>query len=87
MADYSEPSAVEIETATQETPSQRQARIRKEKREAKIRDGGNARLNKIIGLGGGLPRGGFAFSFPGESLFEWMGSVMLRARKSNELRV
>lgn len=49
MADSSEPVA--------ETPSQRQARIRKEKREAKIRDGGNARLNKIIGLGGGLPRG------------------------------
>ncbi|KAK6597671.1 hypothetical protein H4I96_08623 [Botrytis cinerea] len=48
MADSSEPVA--------ETPSQRQARIRKEKREAKIRDGGNARLNKIIGLGGGLPR-------------------------------
>lgn len=50
MADSSEPPAAE-------TPSQRQARIRKEKREAKIRDGGSARLNKIIGLGGGLPRG------------------------------
>ncbi|KAI9644315.1 hypothetical protein NHQ30_007672 [Ciborinia camelliae] len=49
MADSSEPPTVE-------TPSQRQARIRKEKREAKIRDGGTARLNKIIGLGGGLPR-------------------------------
>ncbi|QSZ33094.1 hypothetical protein DSL72_002679 [Monilinia vaccinii-corymbosi] len=49
MADSSEAPAVE-------TPSQRQARIRKEKREAKIRDGGNARLNKIIGLGGGLSR-------------------------------
>lgn len=46
--------AAEIPAA--ETPAQRQARIRKEKREAKIRDGGNARLNKIIGLGGGLPR-------------------------------
>lgn len=45
------------ETSAAETSSQRQARIRKEKREAKIRDGGNARLNKIIGLGGGLPRG------------------------------
>ncbi|KAA8565106.1 hypothetical protein MFRU_008g00890 [Monilinia fructicola] len=44
------------ETSAAETSSQRQARIRKEKREAKIRDGGNARLNKIIGLGGGLPR-------------------------------
>ncbi|ESZ90218.1 hypothetical protein SBOR_9404 [Sclerotinia borealis F-4128] len=49
MADSSEPPAVE-------TASQRQARIRKEKREAKIRNGGGARLDKIIGLGGGLPR-------------------------------
>ncbi|SPO05761.1 uncharacterized protein DNG_08448 [Cephalotrichum gorgonifer] len=31
-----------------------QARIRKERREAKIRAGGSARLNKITGLGGGI---------------------------------
>lgn len=34
-----------------------QARIRKERREAKIRAGGSARLNKITGLGGGIQRG------------------------------
>jgi hypothetical protein len=34
-----------------------QARIRKQKREAKIKAGGSARLNKITGLGGGLHRG------------------------------
>ncbi|KAK7948344.1 uncharacterized protein PG986_009230 [Apiospora aurea] len=33
-----------------------QARLRKERREAKIRAGGTARLNKITGLGGGLQR-------------------------------
>ncbi|KAH8677749.1 hypothetical protein BX600DRAFT_431077 [Xylariales sp. PMI_506] len=33
-----------------------QARLRKERREAKIRAGGAARLNKITGLGGGLQR-------------------------------
>ncbi|KAG9249038.1 hypothetical protein BJ878DRAFT_485841 [Calycina marina] len=33
-----------------------QARIRKERREAKIRAGGSARLNKITGLGGGVQR-------------------------------
>ncbi|KAL8296772.1 hypothetical protein RB597_006071 [Gaeumannomyces tritici] len=33
-----------------------QARIRKERREAKIKAGGSARLNKITGLGGGLQR-------------------------------
>lgn len=38
-----------------------QARIRKERRDAKIKAGGNARLNKITGLGGGLQRGTFAF--------------------------
>lgn len=34
-----------------------QVRIRKERREAKIKAGGSARLNKITGLGGGIPRG------------------------------
>lgn len=34
-----------------------QARLRKERREAKIRAGGAARLNKITGLGGGVQRG------------------------------
>ncbi|ROV95102.1 hypothetical protein VSDG_05789 [Cytospora chrysosperma] len=33
-----------------------QARLRKERREAKIKAGGSARLNKITGLGGGLQR-------------------------------
>ena len=34
-----------------------QARIRRERREAKIRAGGASRLNKITGLSGGLQRG------------------------------
>ena len=34
-----------------------QARIRKERREAKIRAGGASRLDKITGLGGGVKRG------------------------------
>jgi GET complex subunit GET2 len=34
-----------------------QARLRKERREAKIKAGGTARLNKITGLGGGFQRG------------------------------
>lgn len=34
-----------------------QARIRKERREAKIKAGGSARLNRITGLGGGVQRG------------------------------
>lgn len=34
-----------------------QARLRKERREAKIRAGGTSRLNKITGLGGGVQRG------------------------------
>lgn len=37
--------------------AENQARIRKERREAKIRAGGSARLNKITGLGGGIERG------------------------------
>jgi hypothetical protein len=34
-----------------------QARLRKERREAKIKAGGSARLNKITGVGGGIQRG------------------------------
>ncbi|KAF7551965.1 hypothetical protein G7046_g7556 [Stylonectria norvegica] len=33
-----------------------QIRIRKERREAKLKAGGSARLNKISGLSGGIPR-------------------------------
>lgn len=40
-----------------------QARIRKERREAKIKAGGSARLNKITGLGGGLQRGKFSYIY------------------------
>lgn len=40
-----------------------QARIRKERREAKIKAGGSARLSKITGLGGGLQRGESIASF------------------------
>lgn len=34
-----------------------QARLRKERREAKIRNSAASRLNKITGLGGGIQRG------------------------------
>lgn len=34
-----------------------QTRLRKERREAKIKAGGASRLNKITGLGGGIQRG------------------------------
>ena len=50
--------------AASDAASQRaaeQARLRKERREAKIRAGGSARLNRITGLGGGIQRGMFKF--------------------------
>ena len=47
------------EASTPESRAAEQARIRKERREAKIRAGGSARLNKITGLGGGVQRGTF----------------------------
>jgi GET complex subunit GET2 len=40
---------------TEESPAQRQARIRREKREAKIKAGGNERLEKITRLSGRNP--------------------------------
>lgn len=45
------------EANTPSSNAAEQARIRKERREAKIRAGGSARLNKITGLGGGVQRG------------------------------
>jgi hypothetical protein len=54
MADTPTPSSGAI---TPPSSAAEQARIRKERREAKIRAGGSARLNKITGLGGGLQRG------------------------------
>lgn len=44
------------EAAAQQRASE-QARLRKERREAKLKAGGSARLNKISGLAGGVPRG------------------------------
>lgn len=38
-----------------------QARLRKERREAKIKAGGSARLNKITGAGGRITGGTHAF--------------------------
>lgn len=54
MADTPTPSS---EPSTPPSSAAEQARIRKERREAKIRAGGSARLNKITGLGGGVQRG------------------------------
>jgi hypothetical protein len=45
------------EPSTPPSTASEQARIRKERREAKIRAGGSARLNRITGLGGGIQRG------------------------------
>lgn len=51
MSEISATSTASEATQVKLSPSE-QARIRKERREAKIRAGGNVRLNKITGLGG-----------------------------------
>lgn len=43
---------------TEESPAQRAARLRRERREAKIREGGAARLDKITSLSGRTPQSG-----------------------------
>lgn len=45
-----------------------QARLRKARREAKIKAGAENRLNKITGLGGGVPRGEFQRLCPSNQL-------------------
>ncbi|KXG50888.1 GET complex, subunit GET2 [Penicillium griseofulvum] len=41
---------------TEESPAQRSARLRRERREAKIKEGGSARLDKITSLSGRTPQ-------------------------------
>lgn len=55
MADT--PTVTSSEPRTPPSSAAEQARLRKERREAKIRAGGSARLDKITGLGGGISRG------------------------------
>jgi hypothetical protein len=55
MADT--PPHMSSEPSTPPSSAAEQARIRKERREAKIKAGGSARLNRITGLGGGVQRG------------------------------
>ncbi|RHZ60011.1 uncharacterized protein CDV56_107924 [Aspergillus thermomutatus] len=43
-------------SSTEESPAQRAARLRRERREAKIREGGAARLDKITSLSGRTPQ-------------------------------
>jgi len=61
-------SALASGTSTPSSNAADQARIRKERREAKIRAGGSARLNKITGLGGGVQRG--IYTFTQRSMFQ-----------------
>lgn len=49
-----------------------QARLRKERREAKIKAGGSARLNKITGASGGVPRG--RLPHPPKIQIRWIAS-------------
>lgn len=53
---FSDPYAA-MSTA-EESPAQRAARLRRERREAKIKEGGSARLDKITSLSGRTPQSG-----------------------------
>lgn len=45
-------------SSTDESPAQRAARLRRERREAKIKEGGASRLDKITSLSGRTPSKG-----------------------------
>lgn len=49
-------------SAPEESAAQRSARLRRERREAKIKEGGTARLDKITSMSGRTPASGM-FSF------------------------
>lgn len=48
--------------APEESAAQRSARLRRERREAKIRDGGAERLDKITSMSGRTPASGMFYS-------------------------
>lgn len=50
-------------STAEESPAQRAARQRRERREAKIRDGGSARLDKITNLSGRTPQSGMTWPY------------------------
>ena len=62
----------------EETPAQRQARIRREKREAKIKAGGSERLDKITALSGRTPESGRS-----EALSRYSSNLLTVRRESN----
>lgn len=64
MADT--PTVASSDPPTPPSSAAEQARLRKERREAKIRAGGSARLNKITGIGGGISRGTLKSGLPSE---------------------
>lgn len=49
-------------SSAEESPAQKAARIRRERREAKIKEGGSARLDKITSLSGRTPQSGMTFN-------------------------
>lgn len=53
-----------------ETPTQKQARLRRERREAKIKAGGSARLEKITNLSGRQNLPGGLCNLPADALIE-----------------
>ena len=57
----------ELNQAGEESPAQRQARLRREKREQKIRDSGASRLDKITSLSGRKTDAGLAPLFTFEN--------------------
>ena len=70
-----EPSSMSAEDSAAARAAE-QARLRKERREAKIKAGGASRLNKITGLGGGIQRG----TAPGLSFYETLKPRALRVQ-------
>lgn len=50
-------------SSAEESPAQKAARLRRERREAKIKAGGSARLDKITSLSGRTPASSMISSF------------------------
>lgn len=75
---YPSPLTFTLHTMSEESVAQRSARLRRERREAKIKEGGSARLDKITSLSGRTTQSGKSFQY---KVSQMRGSCLLKPRK------
>lgn len=69
--------------SAEESPAQQAARLRRERREAKIKEGGTARLDKITSMSGRTPANGMNYIMTGVVFAFYCDMVLIHRRYSS----